>query len=48
MLGPEALRIPPHEDHILHTVINESLADVGGPRHRLAQFPYRTKGAQKA
>ena len=29
MLGPEALRIPPHEDHILHTVINESLADDG-------------------
>ena len=24
-----ALRILPHEDHVLHTVINESLADVG-------------------
>jgi hypothetical protein len=83
----------PHEDHILHAVINRSLSDVGRPaepraqavpkhlerkmmlatarnddledpeavkvlpgmrahpnlrpRHRLAQFPYGTKGAQK-
>jgi hypothetical protein len=83
----------PHEDHILHAVINRSLSDVGRPaepraqavpkhlerkmmlatarnddledpeavkvlpgmrahpnlrpRHRLAQFPYGTRGAQK-